>query len=77
MIAIAKLYNDGCSGPNGQFATTQQTAVQDAVDWAAGQIGHPWDGMLVNVYEDEESAARGVPVETLDVRMMDGAWEVV
>jgi hypothetical protein len=77
MIAIAKMYNEGCSGPRGQFETTLQKAFQDSVDWSEGQIGHPWDGILVNVYENEEATFRGNPVETLDIRMVDGAWEVV
>jgi hypothetical protein len=77
MNAVCQLYQDGgVSGPSGTISTTPEKAVEDAIEWSEGQIGHPWDGILVNVYEDEDEG-RCNPIETHQIEMRDGAWECV
>lgn len=78
MYARINLSQDGgVSGPKGTIETTIENAVSDAIDWAEGQVGHPWDCILVNVYETEEDSMRGAPVETHQIENRDGAWECV
>jgi hypothetical protein len=76
-VATCYLSNDGCSGPKETIPTTIETAVADAIAWAEGQIGHPWDCILVNVYVEGKDVCGGSPFETHQIEYRDGAWECV
>lgn len=73
--AIVQLYQDGgCTGPRETIPTTAATAVRDAIAWAESQAGHPWDGIIVTVYSDENQRDL---IDTHQVAHRDGAWECV
>ena len=75
MNATVQLYQEcGVSGPRATIQTTIETAVADAIAWAESQAGHPWDGILVTVYSDEDQRN---PIETHDISCREGAWECV
>lgn len=75
MTATCKLYQDGgVGGPHAEIETTEESAVRDAIAWAEGQAGHPWDGVLVTVYADPSLRQQ---VETHQIECRDGAWECV
>ena len=63
----------GVSGPRTTLLTTADTAVADAIAWAESQAGHPWDCLLVNVYDEE--TMRG-ECESHQVENIDGSWEI-
>jgi len=74
MWARIQLANDGGSpGPTGTIDASLDT-VNDAIAWAESQVGHPYDCILVSVYEDETDTN---PVETYQIEYRDGAWECV
>lgn len=78
MTATINLSQDGgVSGPKTTIETTIETAVADSIAWAEGQAGHPWDCILVNVYDSGDAAHHATPVETHQIECRDGAWECV
>lgn len=53
-FAIVRLMQEsGVQGPSGRIEYQRE---KDALAWAAGKAGHPWDFVTVEVYEDEEAA---------------------
>ncbi len=52
--AIVRLMQEG--GVQGPSAGIEYRNEKDAIEWAAGQSGHPWDMVTVQVYEDQEAA---------------------
>ena len=73
VTVTVQLYQEGgVAGPRGQIETTEATALDDAVAWAHGQVGWPWDGMLVNVRDDNDQH-----VETYQIEFHGNSWEVV
>ncbi len=66
MKATVQLYQDGgVSGPRETIDYVDEDSVRD---WVDGQIGHPWDGVLVNVYDDEPHPGSG-PINTYELEL--------
>ena len=62
------------TGPSATIDTTLKTAEKDAIAWAEGQIGHPWELITVCVWTDETETQT---LETIEIEFRDGAWETI
>ena len=75
MRATVQHYQDG--GVAGNRQPIPYTGIDSVIVWSEGQIGHPWDGVLVNVYEDDEGSMHENSIETYQLEIRDGGYEVV
>ncbi len=77
MKATVNLYQEGgVSGPRATIDTTLEGAVKDAIAWAQGQTGHPWDVVLVTVYADDDEGQQR-QIATHDIECRAGVWKCV
>lgn len=60
------------SSVTGPAETIDYTDLQSVIAWSQGQIGHPWDGVSVEVINED-----GDVDDRFDVEIRDGNYERV